>query len=164
MRLLLCLDGTNTEPLLGLVVHTLRLDGAAVRLLHVLDARTAEEAGWLRERYVGRGGMGSNWRMQLDRASLAGGEALLQGATDHLAALLAAPGASGVPASVERVLVAGRPEQQIIAAAREWPADLVALCARRQDSAPPPPGPHSLGHVARFVSDHAPCPVLLKRP
>lgn len=164
MRLLLCLDGTNTEPLLALVMSALRLDGAALRLLHVLDARPAEEAGWLRERYVGRGGMGSNWRMQLDRASLAGGEALLQAAADRLGMLLAAPGVNGAPVSIERVLVAGRPEQEIVAAAREWPADLVALCARRQGSAPPPPGPRSLGHVARFVTDHTPCPVLLKRP
>lgn len=164
MRLLLCLDGTNTEPLLALAMSSLRLDGAAVRLLHVLDARTAEEAGWLRERYVGRGGMGSNWRMQLDRASLSGGEALLQAAADRLTALRAVSGASSAVVPVERVLVAGRPEQEIVAAAREWPADLLALCTRRQDNAPPPPGPHSLGHVARFVIDHAPCPVLLKRP
>jgi hypothetical protein len=25
-------------------------------------------------------------------------------------------------------------------------------------------GPKSIGHVARFVLDHAPCPVLLVRP
>jgi nucleotide-binding universal stress UspA family protein len=164
MRVLLCLDGTDSEALLALAAGALRLDGAAVRLLHVLDTATAEDAGWLRDRYIGRGGMGSNWRMQLDRASLAEGEALLQTAADRLAALLAAPGAGAPPATVERLLLAGRPERQIVDAAREWPADLVALCARRQDGTAPLPGPRSVGHVARYVSDHAPCPVLLKRP
>jgi hypothetical protein len=28
----------------------------------------------------------------------------------------------------------------------------------------PPTGPPSVGHTARFVVDHAPCPVLLVRP
>ena len=168
MRVLLCLDGTNTEPVLALAVGALRLAGAAVRLLHVLDTETAEDAGWLRDRYVGRGGMGSNWRAQLDRASLADGEALLQTATDRLDALLdallAAAGTDARPATVERVLLAGRPERAIVDAAREWPADLVALCARRQNGTAAPPGPRSVGHVARFVGDHAPCPVLLQRP
>lgn len=164
MRLLLCLDDTNTEPLLALALAALRLDGAAIRLLHVLDEGAAEQAGLLRDRYLGRGGMGSNWRMQLDRASQTAGEALLRAAEARLAELLASAGGAARPALTERVLLAGRPEHEIVRAAEEWPADLALLCARRQDGSPPPHGPRSVGHVARFVTDHAPCPVLLKRP
>jgi nucleotide-binding universal stress UspA family protein len=162
MRLLLCLDGTNTERLLSTIVATLPMHHAHVRLLHVLDVGPAEHAGFLRERYVGRGGMGPGWRAQVDAAARARGEDVLAGAEARLAELL--PAGDGQPAAVERVLVAGRPEREIVQAAGEWPAELVVLCARRQDGPPPPPGPRSVGHVARFVTDHAPCPVLLLRP
>jgi len=47
--------------------------------------------------------------------------------------------------------------------AAEWKADLVLVCARTRYSESEPIGPGSLGHVARFVVDHAPCPVLLVR-
>lgn len=58
----------------------------------------------------------------------------------------------------------GRPEREIVNTATEWAADLVVICPRSPQSAGPPLGPKSVGHVARFVLDHAPCPVLLVRP
>jgi arsenical pump membrane protein len=58
----------------------------------------------------------------------------------------------------------GRPEREIVNSATEWAADLVVICPRSPQSAGPPLGPKSVGHVARFVLDHAPCPVLLVRP
>jgi len=57
----------------------------------------------------------------------------------------------------------GRPEREIVNVAAEWRADLVILCPRAEYGGKPTIGPESLGHVARFVVDHAPCPVLLVR-
>jgi nucleotide-binding universal stress UspA family protein len=56
----------------------------------------------------------------------------------------------------------GRPEQEIERRAAEIGAGLVVVAARTRPD-PGPPGPHSVGHVARHVADHAPCPVLLVR-
>jgi nucleotide-binding universal stress UspA family protein len=56
----------------------------------------------------------------------------------------------------------GRPEREIIAAAIAFRAGLIVLGPRPR-SGPTEPGPKSVGHVARFVLDHAPVPVLLVR-
>jgi nucleotide-binding universal stress UspA family protein len=58
----------------------------------------------------------------------------------------------------------GRPEREIVNCAAEWNADLIIICHRSQYGNKPAIGPKSVGHVARFVLDHAPCPVLLARP
>lgn len=58
----------------------------------------------------------------------------------------------------------GRPEREIVNTAAEWRADLVIICPRAEYGGKPTLGPKSVGHVARFVLDQAPCPVLLVRP
>jgi nucleotide-binding universal stress UspA family protein len=57
----------------------------------------------------------------------------------------------------ERVARAGQAEHEVIAAAADADLLVVARVNRR-------PGPHSFGHPARFVVDHAPCAVLLVWP
>jgi len=57
----------------------------------------------------------------------------------------------------------GRPEREIVNCAAEWNADLIVICPRANYDGRPTIGPKSVGHVARFVLDHAPCPVLLVR-
>lgn len=57
----------------------------------------------------------------------------------------------------------GRPEREIVQCASDWNADLIVICPRTPGFGDPPLGPKSVGHVARFVLDHAPCPVLLVR-
>jgi hypothetical protein len=37
------------------------------------------------------------------------------------------------------------------------------MCSRAEYDGKPAIDPKSVGHVARFVLDHAPCPVLLSR-
>jgi nucleotide-binding universal stress UspA family protein len=54
--------------------------------------------------------------------------------------------------------------QDIVNTAADWNADVILVCPRSEYGAPPSLGPHSVGHVARFVLDHAPCPVMLVRP
>jgi nucleotide-binding universal stress UspA family protein len=66
--------------------------------------------------------------------------------------------------NAETLLRQGRPELEIVNAASEWRADVILICARTEYGEPPYIGPRSVGHVARFVLDHAPCPVLLVRP
>ena len=63
---------------------------------------------------------------------------------------------------ITHLVAQGRPEQEIIAAAERLNADAVILCARPR-TGPTEPGPRSVGHVARFVVDHSPVPVLLIR-
>lgn len=58
----------------------------------------------------------------------------------------------------------GRPEREIVQTSLEWRADVVIICSRTDYEGVPHMGPKSVGHVARFVLDHAPCPVLLVRP
>jgi nucleotide-binding universal stress UspA family protein len=58
----------------------------------------------------------------------------------------------------------GRPEREIVKLAAEWRADVVIVCSRAAYRRNEEIGPKSVGHVARFVVDHAPCPVLLLRP
>jgi nucleotide-binding universal stress UspA family protein len=64
----------------------------------------------------------------------------------------------------ETLLRQGLPELEIVNAAAEWRADVILICPRAEYGEPPHIGPRSVGHVARFVLDHAPCPVLLLRP
>ena len=68
---------------------------------------------------------------------------------DDAAARLARP--------AERLAPAGRPEHAVVEAAAAF--DLLILSRANAEI-----GPHSLGHAARFVVDHAPCAVLLLRP
>ncbi len=65
--------------------------------------------------------------------------------------------------TIETRLERGRPEQNIVTLARELQVDLVAIRAREHPDGFPRIGPPSVGHTARFVVDHAPCPVLLLR-
>lgn len=65
--------------------------------------------------------------------------------------------------TIETRLERGKPDQIIVALAREFHVNLVALRAREYPDGFPRVGPPSVGHTARFVVDHAPCPVLLLR-
>lgn len=57
----------------------------------------------------------------------------------------------------------GRPEEIIIRVAGETNADLIVMWAREGAIGRPLIGPASVGHIARFVLDHATCDVLLLR-
>ena len=64
-------------------------------------------------------------------------------------------------ANVEQITIrGGRIEREIVAAL----ADDVDLLVAARDGDRSRLGPHSLGHVTRFVVDHAPCAVLLVWP
>lgn len=73
--------------------------------------------------------------------------------------LLAAAGELAGNRQVRLLRRRGRPEREVVAAAAE--ADLLVLARDGDDRQL---GPRSLGPQARFVVDHAPCPLLLVWP
>ncbi len=80
----------------------------------------------------------------------------------ELALAEAAMAAKSFGAKPETLAAEGEPGRVVSRLAGERNCDLVAVSARveRQHERP---GPHSVGHTARFVVDHSPRPVLLLR-
>jgi nucleotide-binding universal stress UspA family protein len=112
-----------------------RLGAADVTLLHVATVDLPGPRGRRHEEVVAR------------MSTLAGeaGEALLEDAEERLGL------------SARRVAASGHAEEAVMAHAAE--ADLLVLARDGRH-----PGPHSFGHAARFVVDHAPCDVVLVWP
>jgi len=150
MRILCCLDGTNTRQ----VSHAAQMFSSAepltIALLTVIDAGPRRDMDRTRERF---------WRPlrhgpltdEMQDAERAVSEEILKTALGDLP-------------QAETLLRQGLPELEIVNAAAEWRADVILICPRAEYGEPPHIGPRSVGHVARFVLDHAPCPVLLLRP
>ncbi len=119
--------------------------GARFTLLHVTSAETSDAAHGAYLGLFGRGGHDPGARMEQVAAASAG--ELLDAAARRL----------GRPC--ERLEVAGHTERAVVAASAD--ADLLIM-ARDGDRSRL--GPKSLGRAARFVVDHAACPVLLVWP
>ena len=64
---------------------------------------------------------------------------------------------------IQTELLKGKPEQIIVKMAQAWTCQLIAIQASQGTQGRPHVGPESVGHIARFVLDHAPCDVLLLR-
>jgi nucleotide-binding universal stress UspA family protein len=149
VRVLCCLDGTNLEAMRHGLALLNKGESAEIGFIHVIDLRPREELKFRRGPHpFGRPGMRE--REIPETESTAAEETLDM-------AVQAVPGA-------KTILREGRPEREIVNAAAEWRADLVLLCPRIDYGERPRIGPKSIGHIARFVVDHAPCPVLLLRP
>lgn len=153
---IVCSVGLRAAP--DFVRRVLAVTAAArpeLVLLHVIDSGPRRDlehlAGPLR---FGPRGRDAQRGAAIDAAEEAAGHASLDEA-------LAEARVAGVAA--EARLERGRPEQVIVAVAQEAQASLVVLRARDNVEGHPFVGPASVGHVARFVLDHAPCDVLLLR-
>ena len=114
-----------------------------VRLLHVTDPAAVDAAQGAFTALLGRAGAGPG--AQLEAMTEAAATEVLDAAAARL----------GRPA--QQLRRHGRPEREVVQAALG--ADLLIL-ARQGGEA----GPRSLGKAARFVVDHAACPVLLVWP
>ena len=153
MRFLCCLDGTNVEQ----IRKAMAMLGAApdqpltIGLLYVVDTGPREEMGRTRERFLRRPGPPGPREQEMQATEAGAAEEIL------------AEGLRYFP-EAETLQRRGRPEREIVNLAAEWRADLVLIDARAEYNVKPMIGPKSVGHVARFVLDHAPCPVLLIRP
>ena len=151
MRILCCLDGTNTKQ----VSHAAQMFSTAepltIGLLTVIDAGPRRDMDRTRERF---------WRPPLRHGALTDE---MQAAERAVSEEILKTALCDLPRA-ETLLRQGLPELEIVNAAADWRADVVLICARAEYGEPPHIGPRSVGHVARFVLDHAPCPVLLLRP
>jgi nucleotide-binding universal stress UspA family protein len=114
-----------------------------VTLLHVTDAGAVDAAQGAFTALLGRGGAGPAG--QLEAMAEAAATEVLEAA----AARLARP--------AQQLRRRGRPEREVVQAARG--AALLVLARQGAEA-----GPRSLGRAARFVVDHASCPVLLVWP
>jgi nucleotide-binding universal stress UspA family protein len=90
----------------------------------------------------------------IDEAELAAGDAALEEARQE---------AERASFRFQTELLRGRPEQVIVQMAQTWDCQLIAIQASQGTQGRPHIGLESVGHIARFVLDHAPCDVLLLR-
>ncbi len=151
MRVLCCLDGTNIKQVSQALATLLQSDARSIGLLYVTDQGPHEEIGLLRARHLRPHELRGPRREQMQQAEQYASQDILEEGLRYL------PGS-------EKLSREGRPEREIVNCAAEWNADLIVICPRSSRGGEPPIGPISVGHVARFVLDHAPCPVLLVRP
>lgn len=150
MRVLCCLDGTNIEQISTTVSNMLQSEQLTVALVYVIDVGPRGEMERQRERFFRSPDMKPRHKEQMQQAENATAQDILDEGGRYLA------GATLFKRE-------GNPEREIVRLTEEWQADLVVLCRRSQYSGGPVIGPKSVGHTARFVVDHAPCPVLLIR-
>jgi nucleotide-binding universal stress UspA family protein len=150
MRVLCCLDGTNVE-LISRMMGLLAADGLTVGLIYVIDKGPHHEIEHARERHFRSSGPPPPREQQMLQAEQGSAQEILDEGLLYLT-------------GAETLQREGRPEREIVNTAAAWKADLLVLCSRAQYKDEHEIGPKSVGHVARFVLDHAPCPVLLVRP
>ena len=150
MRVLVCLDGTNVEQVSKATEMLSATQSLNFGMLYVIDTAPRKEIEHTRERFLRRPGPPRSRENEMEMAELAGAQDVLNEGLHYLP-------------NAETFQRQGRPEREIVNVAAEWQADLVIICPRGEYGGKPTIGPKSVGHVARFVLDHAPCPVLLVR-
>ena len=151
----LCAIGQRGGPELIRRVAALVGAQAECLLLHVIDVGPRHEL----EEYL-RGPLHRRPHQEPARAESITASEESAGQTIIQEALAAAQQAGLTAASL---VSRGQPEQIIVQVAGEKAVDLVVIRAREGAAGHPRLGPASVGHIARFVLDHAPCDVLLLR-
>ena len=151
MRVLCCLDGTNIKHISNALSTLVSAAERTIGLLFVTDLGPHHEIERKREGLLYPRHPSGPLQEKIQQAEAAAAQDILQ------------EGLRYVP-QAETLSREGRPEREIIQCASEWNADLIVICSRSPAFGGPALGPKSVGHVARFVLDHAPCPVLLVRP
>ncbi len=151
MRVVCCLDGTNIEQVIAALSTLVKAEEQTVGLLYVTDTGPHTEINRTRERFLRRSGPLSPRRDQMQEADETAAQDILNEGQRYLP-------------HAELLRRVGRPEREIVNCAAAWSADLLIICPHTHYGGKPELGPKSVGHVARFVLDHAPCPVLLVRP
>lgn len=152
MRILCCLDGTNSSRIAAAAKLFTAPDTLTYGLLYVIDTEPRKEIERTRERFLRKPtGPLAPRQHQMRQAEQASARDILNEGLRFL------PGA-------ETLQREGRPEREIVNCAAEWQADVILIAPRADYGDRPEIGPKSVGHVARFVLDHAPCPVFLARP
>jgi Universal stress protein UspA and related nucleotide-binding proteins len=151
MRVLCCLDGSNAAHISKATAMLSTSQPLTLGLLYVIDIRPRKDIEHTRERFLRTPALPSSREKEMQQVDQTSAQDILNEGLAHLTA-------------AEPLLRQGRPEREIVNAAAEWGADLVVICSRAEYDHRVPIGPKSVGHTARFVLDHAPCPVFLVRP
>ncbi len=154
MRILCCLDGTNSEQLSQAVSTYIKFDALVIGLLYVTDSGPQHDMDLRRGRSFAPRLTGPLRHEQMRQSEQLAAQDILEEGKRSFSHI----------EGIEAILRAGRPEREIVNCAAAWNADIIVICSRAINPGAPPLGPKSVGHVARFVLDHAPCPVLLVRP
>jgi nucleotide-binding universal stress UspA family protein len=150
MRVLCCLDGTNGEQVSKATVMLAATQSLILGALYVIDTGPRKDIEHTRERFLRPPVRPGSREDEMQQAELGAARDVLQEALRFLP-------------NAETLQRQGRPEREIVNVAAEWRADLVIISPRAVYGGKAVIGPRSVGHVARFVLDHAPCPVLLVR-
>lgn len=151
MRVLCCLDGTNIEAISRALSTLVTVDERTIGLLYVTDSGPHHEIERKREWLLRPRHPSGPLQEKMQQAEVGAAQDILQEGVRYLP-------------QTQTLSRDGRPEQEIVQCAYEWHADLIVICSRSPAFGGPTLGPKSIGHVARFVLDHAPCAVLLVRP
>jgi len=172
VRVLCCLDGTNSEQIGRALEMLSAVQPLTVGMLHVIDTRPRKDMDLIRERFLRPPlhpppppphphrhpppppehlPLHPPREEEMSEAERASAQEILNEGRGYFA-------------SADTFEREGRPELEIVNLAAEWRADLLVVCSRAAYQGRQEIGPKSVGHVARFVLDHAPCPVLLLRP
>jgi nucleotide-binding universal stress UspA family protein len=150
MRVLCCLDGTNAEAV-GTAMALISPDQLTVGLIYVIDQGPHHDIEHARERHFRPPVPPPRREHEMVEAEQSSASEIIDEGLRYLS-------------GAETLRREGRPEREIVNAAADWAADLILICPRAEYRDKHKIGPKSVGHVARFVLDHAPCPVLLVRP
>ena len=150
MRILCCLDGTNVEPVSKATEMLAATQSLTLGILYVIDTGPRKDIEHTRERFLRAPARPGSREDEMQQADQAAAQDILNEGLRYLP-------------DADKFQRQGRPEREIVNVAAEWQADLVIICPRAEYGGKPLIGPRSVGHVARFVLDHAPCPVLLVR-
>ena len=153
LKILLCVESTSPDELLDAALALVSQAAAVWVPTHVVDARARRELGFLRGAITGAGPLSRSQLQAIDDATAEHTRAVLEAS----AASLSRRALAHEPPQIR----VGEPGREICAVAATVGAGLVVLRASRRARATS--GPGSVGHTARFVLDHAPCPVLLVR-
>ncbi|HEY7413636.1 MAG TPA: universal stress protein [Ktedonobacteraceae bacterium] len=151
MRILCCLDGTNIAELQQAVTSMLAPSEQIIGLLFVIDSGPRKDIERTRERFLHPPHLPPPRAERVSQAETDAAQDILREGQHYFN-------------QADMLQRTGRPEHEIVQCALEWQADLIVICPRSPRYSGPSLGPRSVGHVARFVLDHAPCPVLLVRP
>ena len=150
MRVLCCLDGQNIEQINGAVSSFLSREDLILGLLYVVDSGPQGDMERQRGRLLRSRELARPRLEQMHQAEQEAAQTILEEGKRYLN-------------GAETLQREGRPEREIVNCAAEWRAGLLVICPRSPQDRNLELGPKSVGHVARFVLDHAPCPVLLVR-
>lgn len=148
MRIVVAIDERTAEGELERLPRLLSMQGSEALLVHVLDTGGREEWERAAARRLLRPGPAGRGEQRMRGADRQGGERALARA----AALAATWGV----ARIETRLLEGAPKHEIRRLLDMEGADLLAVFVHGRET-----GPKSIGKEARFLIDHAPCPVLV---